>query len=1174
MTEGDNKRGWLGGLTQGGKLRLRPKRSYERRSEAPLRDIPLQFQQQAGKQPKQFIDNRIRTTKYTILTFLPKALFEQYRRVANWYFTLTAALSLGPFSPFSPFTTWTPLIFVIGVSIIKEGYEDFNRSRLDKSVNSRKVDVLVSQGTWERRAWKDVRVGDVVRVLDGAEFPADLLLLSSGHVDGSCWVQTTNLDGETNLKGKRALEESLSIVAPDASARDASQNNAPSVKLQAEGPNPSLYTFDGVLSVSGTDLPVGPEQILLRGSALRNTQYIIGGVIYTGHDTKIMRNQVAAPSKRSHLDKASDGIVWVMFALMLGLSVLTAILLAVNVSDWGPEMWYLQPFLDNSDFDPSANGRAGIYAFLTSITLYSYLIPISLYVSLEIVRIFQSSWFIDYDLYMYDESTQAYAKSRTSNLNEELGMVQTVLSDKTGTLTENRMEFFKCAIAGVSYGQGLTEVERSIASRAGRQADLSSAPMSTTPLEEGYNLRDAWLEDGKWLSRADSNIIKQFFNVLALCHTAVPKEGTGDNPRYEAESPDEAAFVVAARRAGGLVFLRRGQKSLTIRDKYSSDANTEITYELLATLQFNSVRKRMSVVVRDSAGKIFLMTKGADNVIYERLAPSGESSFLKATQEHCAQYAAAGLRTLVISYREVSESEFSSWQVTYKAAAAALNNRKALLDEAAEIIEKDLILLGATAIEDKLQAGVPHMIELLHKAHIAVWVLTGDKLETAVNIGLLTPEMHKFIVQTKAAEDARDLTNDASTQELLEAHIKSAQLNQAQGIPNALVIDGYALAEALQPAVRPLFAQLGSMCEAVVCCRVSPKQKAQVTMLVRKDLKHVTLGIGDGANDAAHIGVGISGVEGRQAVMAADFAIGQFRFLERLLLWHGRLNYRRLARFIVYFFYKNVVFGLTLFWHNINTDYSGGTIYVQWYLSTYNLIWTAFPICVLAILDQDVDWKTTKCFPELYAEGQRSEYFTFKERAWWLINGLLQSVILYYGLVFLFGHITTLDSGLAIDSDAAGTALYSAVLVAVTVQLAMMVQYWSWPLHLILWGSLGLWLFVLAVAPNSYTGIFRDTLAPTASFWLFMLLMVVAPVIVDFTLRATRRYLRPKLHHIAQEVMKLPQAQFSEFSKSRTGRMSFANANNSHANGTSNERNGASWPIGQVELEANSQAKV
>eukprot|EP00898_Chlorokybus_atmophyticus_P002241 jgi/Chlat1/3017/Chrsp201S03276 len=1167
-------------VVEKGKLRVRPRKSYERRSEAPLRDITLQFQQQAvGKGRKQFVGNRIRTTKYTLITYCPKALFEQYRRVANWYFTLTAALSLGPFSPFSWWTTWTPLVFVIGVSMVKEGYEDFRRSRLDKAVNHRKVDVLVSQGVWERRAWKDVRVGDVVRVLDGNEFPADLLVLSSGHVDGTCWVQTANLDGETNLKSKRALEETLSVVALDASARDASQFNAKVVRLQAEGPNPSLYTFDGVLSTVGVDLPVGPEQVLLRGSTLRNTSYVVGGVVYTGHDTKIMRNQVAAPSKRSHLDKAADGIVWVMFAIMLALSLLTAILLAVRNTDWGPKMWYLQPFRDDSDFDPRKEARTGVYSFLTSITLYSYLIPISLYVSLEIVRVFQSNWFIDYDRYMYDESTQSYAKSRTSNLNEELGM--TVLSDKTGTLTENRMEFFKCAIAGVSYGQGLTEVERSIASKEGRLSALSIASTSATPLEEGYNLRDEWLEDGKWLSRADANTIKHFFTVLALCHTAVPKQDTGDDPQYEAESPDEAAFVVAARRAGGLVFVRRGQKSLTLRDRYStSKGNKEVTYELLATLQFSSVRKRMSVLVRDPAGKIFLMTKGADSVIYERLALGGDISILKATQEHCAQYATAGLRTLVIGYREVSESEYASWQVTYKAAATALSNRKALLEDAAELIEKDLILLGATAIEDKLQAGVPHMIELLHQANIAVWVLTGDKLETAVNIGLLRADMRKFILQSKAVENAGDQDvsiNEASSRQLLEAYVKAALLNQAQGVPNALVIDGHALADALQPANRPFLTQLAALCDAVVACRVSPKQKAQVTMLVRKDLKHVTLAVGDGANDAANIGVGISGLEGRQAVMAADFAIGQFRFLERLLLWHGRSNYRRLSRFILYFFYKNVTFGMTLFWHNINTFFSGGVIYVQWYLSTYNLIWTALPICVVAVLDQDVDWPTTRCFPELYIEGQRNEYFTFKEKAWWLINGLWQSAVLYYSVVFLFGHITTLHSGLALGADAAGTALYTAALVVVTVQLATMVQYWPWPLHLVLWGSLAVWIIAITIAPALYGGIFRTALAPTVAFWLFLLLMVPAPAVVDFTLHATRRYLRPKPHHIAQEVMKLPKAQFQQLCHARKARMSFPGNSNFTTNGAADadDWEGTAAPDGPLDgielVEANGQ---
>ena len=346
------------------------------------------------------------------------------------------------------------------------------------------------------------------------------------------------------------------------------------------------------------------------------------------------------------------------------------------------------------------------------------------------------------------------------------------------------------------------------------------------------------------------------------------------------------------------------------------------THELLCILDFNNVRKRMSVIVKYE-GKIRLFSKGADNVIFERLA-AGQDAAKRRTQEHLDKFATDGLRTLVLGVRELSQEQFDDWKAEHHQAAIALENRDEKLDAVYNMIERDLSLIGATAIEDKLQDGVPQTIANLQLAGIKVWVLTGDKQETAINIGyscnLLNDDMwdEPYIVDGHTSEEVmkqlaahrRSIdthmnqtrnTDALSMRTLSAASIAETEPEVSGGF--ALVINGHSLVHALTPDLELAFLGVAEHCTAVICCRVTPLQKALVVELIKKYKEAVSLAIGDGANDvsmikAADIGVGISGQEGMQAVLASDYSIAQFRYLERLLLVHGRWSYYRMCKFL------------------------------------------------------------------------------------------------------------------------------------------------------------------------------------------------------------------------------------------------------------------------------------
>lgn len=1055
-----------------------------------------------------FVSNHISTTKYNAFTFLPKFLFEQFSKYANLFFLFTGCIQQVPtVTPTNRYTTFATLLIVLLVSAVKEMSEDIKRNTSDNELNKSKVLILnTSKGEYSEKKWINVKVGDILKIRNGEALPADLILLNSSEPDGLCYIETANLDGETNLKIKQPRKETVHMMDP----RILSKLRG---KITSERPNSSLYTYEGTMEIDGIEFSLSPDQLILRGASLRNTNWIQGVVIFTGHQTKLMRNATATPIKTTDVERIINLQIIALFGILIFLAFVSSLGNVITLEVNKKYLGYL--YMEGTS-------RIGLF-FLDILTfwiLYSNLVPISLFVTVEIIKYYQA-FLISSDLDMYDEDTDTPTVARTSSLVEELGQIQYVFSDKTGTLTRNIMEFRTCSIGGRCYIENIPE---------DKEAVLQDG------VELGYHSFEQLAKDLK--ESKNSHVIDNFLTLLAVCHTVIPEVEEDGSIKYQAASPDEGALVEGAAILG-YKFHTRKPSSVVI----SVDGQNK-TYELLNICEFNSTRKRMSALFRCPDGKIRLFVKGADTVILERL--SHDNEFVDATTKHLEDFAVDGLRTLCVATRIIPEAEYAEWSDIYNKASVSLGNRADELDKAAELIERDLFLLGATAIEDKLQDGVPETISVLQDAGINVWVLTGDRQETAINVGmsckLLSEDMNLLIIN----EDNKDDTCQNMMEKLTV--LQGDEVSDEDKNSLALVIDGKSLGYALESDLEDMFLAIGTMCKAVICCRVSPLQKALVVKLVKRKKKALLLAIGDGANDvsmiqAAHVGVGITGMEGAQAARSADFAIGQFKYLKKLLLVHGSWSYQRISLAILYSFYKNITLYMCQFWFVFSNGFSGQSIIESWSLTLYNVVFVALPPFVIGIFDQYISANMLNQYPQLYRIGQEGKFFNVEIFWSWAVNGFYHSAIIYIAVINIYKYGNQFLDGEIADIWVVGITLYTVCLLTSLGKAALVSSQWTKFTLVAIPGSFACWFVAFplytVIAPKvnvskEYTGIMPFVYG-SAVFWLTIIVVPTLCLMRDFLYKFYKRQWNPEFHHIVQAMqknqMQTHRPKFSSFQK-------------------------------------------
>ena len=1003
-----------------------------------------------------FATNYIRTTNYTILTFVPLNLIEQFSKMSNVFFLVNMVIALIPgVSPVFPATTIMPLVVVVGVAAARDAYEDFQRYQSDRRANALRVQMVTPSGHVASIESKDVHVGDVLYLERGAEVPADCLILSTALDDGASFVETASLDGETNLKPKQTRDILHRMFRTPESIANFSGT------ITCDPPGPSMHKWLGKIAC-----PTIPEQsvemdnFLLRGCIVRNVDWVMAVTVYTGVDSRLFRNLVKKPPKASRLDEKLNRLILIILGVQQSIIVLIAGLgLAFRDSSAGGA-FYLQPFNDEN-----SPGLQFVLSYLTFFILLSLMMPISLFVSLEFCKTAQAK-IMEWDEEMM--SKQGCTKARTSSLNEELSQVQYIFTDKTGTLTDNEMRFALCFAGNAEFDE----------------------------LKKSGNLR-AFMENGINTKQCRDKV-GNFLRLLAFCNTVVINAAPDGSLSYDGSSTDEIALVGAALGNGNRL-LSRTSDSMTV------DVQEHIsTVEVITFLPFTPERKMMSVVLREKDGTIRMYTKGADSSVMSRLADSSEPFDIeerKNAQAFLDKCADSGLRTLACGERVFTQDEFASWKVKWDDACLCTDSdRDDKIHNIALEGENYLTFVGCTAIEDRLQDEVPETIHFLLKCGIVIWVLTGDKRETAVNIAgtsRLLNQKTDLIIHIDAASGV------PVGEQIEDAKRRVAQSN-VEGRKSTFIVDGRSL-EGIFEDHYEAFRDLGLMVSSAVCCRVTPLQKSKVVKMF-KELGNTCLGVGDGANDVsmiqeARVGIGILGLEGSQAERASDYAIPRFKHLRRLLAVHGRYSLIRNSNLIQYSFYKNIVFALTQVFFNFYTGFSGQTAYDSWVNVFFNMAFTLLPPMVMGILDFDVRSNYLLRHPGLYSE-LRSPFAVRMSRSssfLWLVLSLYHAILIYYGIFRGYTILNIVDDGREGGLWGSGTLLMTVLLSVVIFQSALSFLSWTWVHALSIVLSFALYtafIFIYSVVPPEI-GIGDYYKVPSmvysqSNFWLNVVLWIVA----------------------------------------------------------------------------------
>ena len=962
--------------------------------------------------------NKVENNKYNMLLFLPTVIYNQFKQFGNFFYLVMAI------SQFIPdikvgflFAYVSPLCVVVIVSLLKELIDDVNRRIQDLKTNSTKVTTIqfiknkknknsLKELKKIKKSYSNLKIGDIIELNKDEKVPADIIVLKTFNEseDSNTFIRTDQLDGETDWKLRKAPGITQKL------------NDAQILELNGfinyEPPSKFIYNFEGFISIKNSEGNIIKEALGLENtmweSTILATQKIIGIVIYTGKETRARMNSSMPKIKLGIVDHELNMVTFYLFCIMLCAAMFLTLL----------KGYYSRMF----------------FTFFKFIVLFCAIIPIALRVNLVISKTF-------FSVRINKDKSIPETIARNSTIPEELGRLSYIFSDKTGTLTKNEMIFKNIAMETDQFGQEsfndlkdiledecktndaplldiynklkendeinnndiINEDNNNNTSINNNKNLIDDSPLSTDNLISNENIKEkkphSHRKKHKKLRRSRNKIIKDTITSMLLCNNVTPII-SNENPdiiTYQASSPDEIALVKFAEKLN-MRLIYRTDKEIKIKNI----SGTIEEYNILANFPFSSDTKRMGIILQNKKyGHIIFYLKGAENVMMNFV----KKEYVGYIKENTENLATKGLRTLVLTQKLIPQKEFKIWFDEYSEALTSMDNRKQKLRDVISKLENNMEFLCVTGVEDLLQNEVATTIDNLRNAGIKLWMLTGDKVETATCISISTglkAKNHKIFTLTyDQIKDEENPENEINKlKEKLEEYNNKIMID-----PHLFILDGDTLDLALKQCQKEFY-ESAMQAPSVVCCRCSPTQKRLIVKNIKKYTNCRTAAVGDGGNDVAMIqeadvGIGIVGKEGLQASLASDYSIKEFKNLSILILWWGRIAYKNTSTMANFIVHRGLIIAFCQFFFSLMFYFNPVPLYNGFLTFGFSTIFTNLPI-ISILLDQDVDKKNVLNFPNLYKILLKGREINLKNFLWWLFKAIIQANIIMFGSLFMF----------------------------------------------------------------------------------------------------------------------------------------------------------------------------
>ena len=961
--------------------------------------------------------NKVENNKYNVILFFPTVLYNQFKQFGNFFYLVMAI------SQFIPdikvgflFAYVSPLCVVVIVSLLKELIDDVNRRIQDLKTNSTKVTTIqfiknkknknsLKELKKIKKSYSNLKIGDIIELNKDEKVPADIIVLKTFNEseDSNTFIRTDQLDGETDWKLRKAPGITQKL------------NEAQILELNGfinyEPPSKFIYNFEGFISIKNSEGNIIKEALGLENtmweSTILATQKIIGIVIYTGKETRARMNSSMPKIKLGIVDHELNMVTFYLFCIMLCAAMFLTLL----------KGYYSRMF----------------FTFFKFIVLFCAIIPIALRVNLVISKTF-------FSVRINKDKSIPETIARNSTIPEELGRLSYIFSDKTGTLTKNEMIFKNIAMETDQFGQESFNDLKDILEDECKTNDaplldiynklkendeinnndiinednnntsinnnknlIDDSPLSTDNLISNENIKEkkphSHRKKHKKLRRSRNKIIKDTITSMLLCNNVTPII-SNENPdiiTYQASSPDEVALVKFAEKLN-MRLIYRTDKEIKIKNI----SGTIEEYNILANFPFSSDTKRMGIILQNKKyGHIIFYLKGAENVMMNFV----KKEYVGYIKENTENLATKGLRTLVLTQKLIPQKEFKIWFDEYSEALTSMDNRKQKLRDVISKLENNMEFLCVTGVEDLLQNEVATTIDNLRNAGIKLWMLTGDKVETATCISISTglkAKNHKIFTLTyDQIKDEENPENEINKlKEKLEEYNNKIMID-----PHLFILDGDTLDLALKQCQKEFY-ESAMKAPSVVCCRCSPTQKRLIVKNIKKYTNCRTAAVGDGGNDVAMIqeadvGIGIVGKEGLQASLASDYSIKEFKNLSILILWWGRIAYKNTSTMANFIVHRGLIIAFCQFFFSLMFYFNPVPLYNGFLTFGFSTIFTNLPI-ISILLDQDVDKKNVLNFPNLYKILLKGREINLKNFLWWLFKAIIQANIIMFGSLFMF----------------------------------------------------------------------------------------------------------------------------------------------------------------------------